>query len=110
MARASKGGETAINGEFYAGGTFLPNTTLGKMQRRVKVAGSRNVQIAPNTWEIAPDGKCSIYGQIAGTAAQWDVYGVSFKPFWPFLSQQDQVTQDRAVALIEKWNAGERWI
>lgn len=28
--RAKKGGETAINGEFYKGGSFLPSTRLPK--------------------------------------------------------------------------------
>lgn len=28
--RAKKGGETAINGEFYKGGSFLPSTKLPK--------------------------------------------------------------------------------
>lgn len=110
MTRATKGGETGMNGEFYAGGTFLPNTTMGKMQKRAKVAATRKVEIAPRVWEVAPEGKRSIYTKIAGNTAQWDVYGVSFKPFWPYLSQQSQEVQDEALKLIELWNAGERYV
>ena len=38
--RAKAGGEVGMNGEFYAGGTFLPNTKLGKMARS-KPTGNR---------------------------------------------------------------------
>lgn len=38
--RAKVGGEMGMNGEFYAGGTFLPNTKLGKMARS-RPAGNR---------------------------------------------------------------------
>lgn len=108
--RAKQGGEIGMNGERYEGGQFLPNTTLPKQEKGKKAAGSKKVEIAPYIWEVAPEGKRSIYGQIAGTVAQWDVRGVSFKPFWPYLSQQSQEAQDRALDLITRWNAGERWI
>lgn len=110
MARATKGGETGMNGEFYAGGTFLPNTTLGKMQKRAKTSGTGKQEIAPYTWEVAPEGKVSIYRKIAGTTAQWKTFGKEFQPFWPYLSQQSQEVQDNALELIKRWNAGERWM
>lgn len=110
MTRAIKGGEIGMNGEAYEGGQFLPNTTLGKMGKKARAAATRKVEIAPYTYEIAPEGKSSIYRRIAGTTAQWKVFGKEFQPFWPYLSQQSQEAQDEAVKLIALWNAGERWI
>lgn len=110
MIRAIKGGEIGMNGEHYEGGQFLPNTTLGKMQKSSKASGGRKVEIAPYTWEVAPEGKKGIYRQIAGTVAQWETFGTSFRPFWPYLSQQSQETQERAIDLIGRWNTGERWM
>lgn len=57
--RAGKGGEVGMNGEFYAGGTFLPNTTLAKMAKGRKGTGKQ--EIAPFKWEVAPDGMRSLY-------------------------------------------------
>jgi hypothetical protein len=57
--RAAKGGEHGINGEFYAGGTFLPNTQKPKTKRR---KGSGKRQVGPFRWEVAPaDGLVPLY-------------------------------------------------
>jgi hypothetical protein len=64
--RASKGGEVGINGEWYPAGSFICNTTLSKMQKAEKKAASRKVQIEVYKWEVAPEGKRSIYSAFAG--------------------------------------------
>lgn len=111
MTRASKGGETGMNGEQYLGGQFLPNTTLPKQDPKARRTATRKQEIAPYVWDVpaTPEAR-SIYTMIAGASAQWDVYKVSFKPFWPYLSQQDKATQERHTDLINRWNAGERWV
>jgi hypothetical protein len=102
--RAKVGGETGMNGEQYAGGTFLPNTTLGKMGTGAKRTGGGKQMVAPYVWEIAPEGKKSLFatfrefvnlntGEINGTAAAY--YGRS--------------VEDIANAYAA-WKDGQRWI
>ncbi len=109
MARATKGGETGMNGEFYAGGTFLPNTTLGKMQKRAKTSGTGKQEIAPYTYEVAPEGMTSIYRQIAG------IYGKIINGAFVVNASDTTIayygkTRDEVDALAAQWNAGERWM
>ncbi len=114
MARSPKGGIVSPNnGEFYKGGAFLPNTDQPKGQPKKKGKATGKVEIAPYTWEVAPEGMKSIYRQIAGTYAQWNVFKVSLKPFYPFIESQEetyQIKREKVLELIDKWNSGERWI
>lgn len=115
MARATKGGETGMNGEAYKGGQFLPNTTLPKMTPAQKKAATRKQEIAPYTWEVPPHFEArSIYRMIAGTFAQWDEFGVTFKPYLPYIETCEVRNPDfdraEIINLIDRWNAGERWM
>jgi hypothetical protein len=62
-SRAKKGGEIAMNGEFYKGGSFLPSTHLPK-QRPIKTAQPKPKKPLTD-WQIE-----SINKAIEGTKKQ----------------------------------------
>lgn len=63
--RAKSGGETGVNGEWYAGGEFLPTTELGKMARAKKGGGGRKQHLEDYKWVTPPhDGLRSIRSMI----------------------------------------------
>jgi hypothetical protein len=111
--RASKGGETGMNGEFYNGGTFLPNTTLPKGTARPVVTATRKMEVAPYTWEMQPT---------ATARTIWSLVGVTLN--YNRNTRQIEVTNNaQAIAyygdkvngyslseLAEMWNNGTRWI
>jgi hypothetical protein len=106
--RAKVGGETGKNGEFYAGGTFLPSTTLTKMTRTV-AKGSGKVQIEPYVW-VASEGRKPIYRLLAGLVATVGRDGVAVN------NQNDTAiaylgyTRQQAQELCDRYNNGERWL
>lgn len=102
--RARKGGQIGANGLSYAGGTFLPNTTLAKMATGSKSSGTRKQIIAPYTWEVAPEGRTSLFGM-----------------FRDFVNLQTGVVNQQACLhygrnpeamydLFILWADGERWV
>ena len=111
--RAQAGGEIGINGEYYKGGQFLPSSpmTIKGEVKNTNGQGTRKEEIAPYVWEIAPAYNLrSIYTWIAGTVASWKVWQVELE-----LSNLDALnyvglTEEEANELVEKWNAGYRWI
>lgn len=111
--RAAKGGETGLNGERYAGGTFLPSTTLPKGTPKSRPARStaRRQQVARYEWADSPSATArAIFPLIVGTRAQ-ERNGVMSR-YEPFIATAgEQVTAEYTVdALIAMWMAGERWI
>jgi len=108
--RAKVGGETGMNGQHYDGGQFLPNTTMGKKTKSKRSKGSGKQEIAPYVWEVAPEGKRSIFAKY-NTMWTWDVKGVSFKLFSglnpDYYSNAVLLEAQEAAKL---WNSGQRWI
>ena len=107
--RAKKGGQVGVNGEFYEGGTFLPSTERPK-GKSVKKTGKQEIE--PYKWEVAPEGKTSIYRQFAGT------YGL-VRNGVAELRKDDRlhvtlsyygVTLSKAQELVDGYNAGNRWV
>lgn len=96
--RATKGGETGMNGEFYAGGTYLPRTSLTKMAKASKRAGSRKVEIEPFKWVEAREGFRPIFGQ------------------FPYKPESHPEMRDRGPgyrhldSLYTAWIDGGRWV
>lgn len=93
-----------MNGEHYAGGTFLPSTTLAKMARRTKGSGTRKQMVAPFKWELVPAGKTSLFEQ-----------------FRDFVDMRSGAVNEQACAyygrdpkaiafLYGLWVGGERWM
>ena len=109
--RAPKGGITGINGYEYGGGQFLPSSplTVKGAQPQAKGQGSRKQEIDNYVWEVPPTAEhVSIYRQIAGTAATWNgqAFEVTTLDVWDYLG----MTKEDAASLVERWNAGERWM
>jgi hypothetical protein len=83
--RAKVGGEVGINGEFYAGGTFLPNTKLGKMSRS-KPTGNRPAR--------------TILNPVFGLVAVDNTYAPTFANYG--------FTRQQVEDIVSRFNAGER--
>jgi hypothetical protein len=93
--RAKVGGEIGRNGEFYAGGTFLPSTTLTKMARS-KPTGNR-----PARTILSP------IQPLCAVDSNW-------APKFAKLTANDQAlayygyTRQQAEYIVARFNAGER--
>ena len=93
--RAKRGGEIGKNGEFYAGGTFLPSTTLGKMTSS-KPTGSRR----PRTILTA------VFGLVAVDS--------TFAPTFAKVTANDEAiayygyTRQQVEDIVARFNAGDR--
>ena len=101
-----------MNGEFYQGGTFLPNTKLGKMSKPSRRTGTGKQEIEPYKWEIAPEGMKSVYKQFNGVFGSV-VNGVAVLRTDDCL--QDTInyygtTLNDAQKLITMYNNGVRWM
>lgn len=116
FGRAPAGGVVGLNGEFYKGGTFLPNTTLPKQG---KAAGSARaatgVLIEPGVRADAPEaGAKSIfnsYREFIAVDAQ-GVASVIERPDAAIAAYVDEdVAEGRAFlrAAVAAYNAGMRW-
>lgn len=112
MAQAPAGGTVGMNGEFYAGGQFLPNTELPKRpaQAKPKYTGPRREMIAPYTWADRPEGMRSIYSAIVGTECEVTRDGIMrrFAGLNPAY-RRDEWHGHAIDDLIARYNAGERW-
>ena len=113
MTRAAKGGERGANGEWYKGGQFL-NTVAENPKRE----GSNNrkpsgkQEIAPYEWAVAPEGKRSLYRRIAGIFGRVENGVAVLRNDSGLQATLDYcgVSLEQAKSLIDRWNAGERWI
>ena len=112
MARATKGGEQGMNGEWYEGGQFLPNTELGKLPKRAKVKGTGKQEIEPYKWVVAPEGMKSIYAYMAGRFIDADHFRATGEMKVHCSAETMEYFQTNSFALsvlAAKYNKGERW-
>jgi hypothetical protein len=93
--RAKKGGEIGKNGEHYAGGTFLPNTTLTKMSKSRAIGNRRPRRILDQVF-----GLCAIDSVYAPKFAKVTASDEAIA-YYGFTRQQ---VQD----IVDRFNAGER--
>ncbi len=110
--RAAKGGEVGANGEWYEGGKFINTIPENRKKEGSTPRGTGKQEIAPYVWEIAPEGKRSLYRQFAGVFGNV-VDGVATLRTDERLDQTCQyygVGREQAEDLIQRWNAGERWL
>jgi hypothetical protein len=108
--RAKIGGEIGMNGEFYMGGEFLPNTQLASQGKADKKAATRKQNVEGYKWEVAPaPGLIAIYPQLSGVQ-QYNRNTNTFSPFMPYYSKLTTEQQQRADDLMARYNKGERWI
>jgi hypothetical protein len=112
--RAKVGGEVGMNGFFYAGGQFLPTTSLPPMTKSDKKAAayiSRKQEIAPYTWECPPSADVrSLYSALAGTVARrnWETDELEYAANETILAHFN-TTEAQARARIDAYNSGVRW-
>lgn len=120
MAKAKKGGEIGLNGEFYKGGQFVAGSedTIKGMQngQHLKPRYSRKMEVAPYKWELQPSPDHKAIFNCMGQYLTWDVFGQSIKAFTPGCEYNDKLqgfaigtTEAIYAELAAKWNAGERW-
>jgi hypothetical protein len=110
--RAKAGGEIGMNGETYAGGTFLPRTQLSKMAKASRRSGSRKVEIEPFKWVEARDGFRPILGKFPyHPAKHLEMKGrICWTALWGCSAQDAEQTVATLDALHAAWMQGERWV
>ncbi len=95
QARAKKGGEIGVNGEFYEGGKFLPNT--GRPRKNCSKQSrqwSGKIEIEPYIW-IKYEGELEPNERIVSIFHQFQTnYGPYGKPIW---SNDEDYRQRRIV-------------
>jgi hypothetical protein len=110
QARAKVGGEFGANGEWYEGGKFINTIPANRKKEGSAPKGSGKEEIAPYVWEVAPEGKRSLYRKFAHAFAKVGTDGKAFI----FCSDHSLAyyctTREEVQKLVDRWNAGERWI
>ena len=113
--RAAKGGEVGANGEWYEGGKFINTTPENKKREGSKPRGTGKQEIAPYVWEVAAEGQISLYRQFAGSFGKV-VNGTAILTDGgngdrlPAILNYVGKTVVQAQLIIDRWNAGERWM
>lgn len=109
--RATKGGQVGVNGEFYEGGKFLPNTEKPKGKPAKRKA--RKVEIEPCKWVEIEEGQFPIF-RMVGAQARWiDRYNTSLgiEPFPQGVAYYgDEYHGHKVADLCERYNRGERLV
>lgn len=110
--RAPIGGTVGMNGEFYQGGEFLPNTQLMSQGKgRGKPVAERKQEFEAYKWGFAPvAGQRAIYAQLAGNYGKFNRSNNTFEIFTPYVNNLPADQQARAAELVKLYNEGERWI
>ena len=110
--RAIKGGEFGANGEWYEGGKFVNTVAANKKREGSGPRGSGKQEIAPYLWEVAPEGKSSLYRKFAGVFGKV-VNGIAELRSDDRMEQTCRyygVTAETASEMIAEWNRGVRWV
>jgi hypothetical protein len=110
--RASRGGETGMNGLHYDGGQFLPHTTLGKMTGNKKAASVHKVQIEPSVWVESREGMRPL---MATYSVLWDWSAWRSNGTVKSAGNATAIayygkTAAEVAAAAERYSNGERWV
>ena len=113
--RAKAGGERGVNGEWYAGGEFLPSTQLGKQPTKARSRSTGKQEIAPFVWEVPAEGKTSLYRPISAFIdwPYWRATGIAIAAptiIAAYSRNYPHFDANRILLLVEAWNNGERWM
>jgi hypothetical protein len=112
--RAAKGGEVGANGEWYEGGKFINTIPENRKKEGSKPRTTGKREVAPYVW-IVPPTDCSgisLYRQFAGAWGRIEngvaIFDnrVDVKHVTKFFGH----TIESAQAILDRWNAGERWM
>jgi hypothetical protein len=112
--RAPAGGAYGANGEWYEGGKFINTVPENRKKEGSNPRGSGKQEIAPYVWEVAPEGKRSLYRQFAGSFGKV-INGKAVMTDGgngerlPAILNYVGHTKDTAQSIIDRWNNGERW-
>jgi len=113
--RAKVGGEFGANGDWYEGGKFINTVPENSKKKGSGAKGTGKQEIAPYVWEVAPEGKRSLYRQFAGAFGKV-INGVAILTdggngdrLLAILKYMGK-THEQATDVINRWNNGERWI
>lgn len=107
-ARAKKGGEYGANGEWYEGGKFINTVSQNRKREGSYARKPRKWEISPYVWQVAPEGKVSLYCQFAGVFGKV-VNGVAVYVGNEQILNYCGRTREEAQQILDRWNAGERW-
>lgn len=107
--RATRGGEYGANGEWYDGGKFINTVPENHKVRGSANRGTGKQEIAPYVWAVAPNGERSLYRQFAGVFGKV-VNGVAVVMCGEQTLAYYGKTREEAQAMIDSWNAGNRWV
>lgn len=104
QTRAPKGGQTGQNGEHYDGGQFLPNTDLPKgVKKQRAVMVMMRLDWDNTTYADVKGDKFTIFSTLISrhvTCYAGDI----MRPVARFADHA------AVIALVNRFNAGERWI
>lgn len=108
--RAQKGGEYGINGFWYNGGQYLPNTQLNPMGKSETVKGKKQ-EVAPYKWEVAPSANHHSIYRIISLICVNDNGKLTLNPR---LNPEGMGWKNEDLSgfntLVEMYNSGERWV
>jgi len=117
MKQAKKGGQYGKNGEWYAGGQFLPGserTIKGEFKvDRKKSTGARKVVIEPGVVAIPPTENAKSLYQMVTPVFYYDIETKKLVANDNFNWQGMGWTEEgynKRVKYAEMWNNGQRWI
>lgn len=107
--RAKAGGELGANGEWYEGGRFINTVPQNAKRYGSHKSKPRKSEVEPYKWEVAPEGKASIYRMFAG------VFGKMVDGRLVVLCNEQVFaytgrSREEAQELADRYNAGERWV
>ena len=111
--RAKIGGEVGTNGIFYHGGEFLPSTTLLPLGKTARKPATGKREIEPYKWEVQPYPEArSVYRAFAGLVGcvRDGVAILRTDDQLPQSLAYLQMTLAEAQDLIDRYNAGQRWM
>lgn len=120
QSRAKPGGEIGANGEWYEGGKFIATTDHAKSVGKGHKATGRQ-EIEPYKWDVPPEpGMRSIWQAMSpGVFTGKSLDGrMGLNPHisehtWLYFNDNDPALVEKAKAryqaLVDRFNAGERW-
>lgn len=112
--RATKGGQVGVNGDFYEGGKFLPQTARPKTAPAPMSARVRKVQVEPFVWvESDRDPILCLVGthlrRAAGDALRLEPNPAGVAYYGADIVRGG-VRFGTAAEIADRFNAGERWL
>lgn len=114
--RAKAGGEVGLNGEWYAGGRFLPSTVLPSRSRSAGSKSPKKVLVSPGVLATPPvDGAVAIFAalrefmHIDQDSQLATVFDRPDAAIQHYISENVESGRAYLQAAVAAYNAGQRW-